>query len=97
MNRIIASTFASLISLFHGVVLLVLGGATLLYFNEGTRKYDAMLSNFGLPKEGFIILIIAIWLGYVLIVGFLSTIIAMNENMERLADAVNELKDKLPK
>ena len=96
MNRIIAGTFASLISLIHGVVLLVLGGATLLYFNEGTRKYDAMLTNFGLPKESFIILIIAIWVGYVLIVGFLSTIIAMNENMERLVDAVNELKDKVP-
>ena len=55
-----------------------------------------MLTNFGLPKEGFIILIIAVWVVYVLIVGFLSTIIAMNENMERLVDAVNELKQKLP-
>ena len=96
MNRMIAGTFASLISLIHGVVLLVLGGATLIYFNEGSRKYGAMLTNFGLPKEGFIILIIAVWVVYVLIVGFLSTIIAMNENMERLVDAVNELKQKLP-
>jgi hypothetical protein len=33
---------------------------------------------------------------YVLIVGFLSTIIAINQNMERLVDAVDELRQKLP-
>ena len=94
MNRMIASTFASLISLVHIVVLLALGGATLLYFSENTRKFDSMLMNFGLAKESFIVLIIALWVGYVLLVGFFSTIIAMNENLERLVDAVNALKDK---
>lgn len=94
MNRMIANTFASLISLVHILVLFALGGATLIYFSEGTRKYDAWLSNFGLPKEGFLILIIGLWVGYVLLVGFFSTIIAMNENLERLANTLEELKNK---
>jgi hypothetical protein len=95
MNRIVAGTFASLISFIHIIVLLLLGGVTLIYFSEGAQKYNGILANLGLPKEGFIVLIIAMWVGYVFIVGFLSTIIAMNENMERLVEAVNELKEKL--
>lgn len=94
MNRLIASTFASLIAFIHAIVLIGLGGITLIYFSDNARKYDGMLAQFGMPKESFVILIIAIWIGYVLIMGVLSTLIAMNENMERLVEALNEIKNR---
>jgi hypothetical protein len=39
--------------------------------------------------------VIGLWIGYVLVVGFLSTIIAMNQNLERLVSAVDKLSEKV--
>ena len=96
MNRFIAEVFASILSLVHLVVVLGLGGLTILYFSDDKRQVAQIGSLIGISQETFILVIIAIWIGYVLVMGFLATIIAMNENLERLNKTVQELAAKLP-
>jgi hypothetical protein len=96
MNRFIAEVFASILSLVHLVVVLGLGGLTVLYFSDDKRQVAQIGSLIGISQETFILVIIAIWIGYVLVMGFLATIIAMNENLERLNKTVQELAAKLP-
>ena len=89
MNRIIAQIFASLVSLLHIAVIAVLGIATYYNFSDNAYKLDPYLSLIGLNRDLLLVAIIAVWIVYVLIVGFLSTIIPINENLERLVVAVN--------
>jgi hypothetical protein len=96
MNRVVAEAFASILSLVHFVVLLCLGGLTLLYFADDKRQVAQMSHMIGINPELFILIIIAIWISYVLVMGFLATIIAMNENLERLNKAVQDLSAKMP-
>lgn len=95
MNRMIADIFASILSFVHVVVIVVLGGATFMFFSESNRKVEQMLASFGVSRDAFIFVVIGLWIGYVLLVGFLSTIIAMNQNLERLVSAVDKLSEKL--
>ena len=95
MNRVIADIFASIISFMQVVVIVVLGGATFYFFSENTRKMDPLLNQFGLSRDVFVFVVIGLWIGYVLVVGFLSTIIAMNQNLERLVSAVDKLSEKV--
>jgi len=96
MNRFIAEVFASILSLVHLVVVLGLGVLTILYFSDDTRQIAQIGALIGISKEAFILVIIAIWIGYVLVMGFLATIIAMNENLERLNKTVQDLAAKMP-
>lgn len=96
MNRFIAEVFASILSLVHLVVVLGLGVLTILYFSDDKRQVAQIGALIGVSPEAFILVIIAIWIGYVLVMGFLATIIAMNENLERLNKTVQELATKLP-
>jgi len=88
MNRIIAQIFASLVSLLHVAVIAALGLATYYNFSDNAYKLDPYLSLIGLDRDLLLVAIIAVWIVYVLIVGFLSTIIAINENLERVVDAI---------
>lgn len=88
MNRIITQIFASLVSLLHIAVLAALGLATYYNFSDNAYKLDPYLSLIGLDRDLLLVAIIAVWIVYVLIVGFLSTIIAINENLERAVDAI---------
>ncbi len=96
MNRVVAEAFASILSLVHLVVILGLGGLTILYFADDKRQVAQISHMIGINPELFILIIIAIWISYVLVMGFLATIIAMNENLERLNKTVQELAGKLP-
>ena len=96
MNRFVAEAFASILSLVHVAVLLVLGGATIMLFSDNKRQIQQITGIFGVSPEVMIFIIIAIWVGYVLVMGFLATVIAMNENLERLNKAVQDMAAKLP-
>ena len=97
MNRLVAGTFASILSLIHLCVILGLGVLTLMYFSDNKRQINQISYMLGVSPEIFILIIIAAWIGYVLVMGFLSTIIAMNENLERLQKTVEDLSAKLPR
>jgi hypothetical protein len=88
MNRIIADIFASLVSLLHIAVLAALGLATYYNFSDNAHKLDPYLRLVGLDRDLLLVAIIAVGIVYVLIVGILSTIIAINENLERAVDAI---------
>jgi hypothetical protein len=88
MNRIIAQIFASLVSLLHVAVIAALGLATYYNFSDNAYKLDPYLRLIGLDRDLLLVAIIVVWIVYVLIVGFLSTIIAINENLERAVDAI---------
>ena len=96
MNRYVAGAFASILSLVHLAVVLGLGLLTLLYFSDDKKQVNQISYMIGISPEIFILVIIAVWIGYVLVMGFLATIIAMNENLERLHKAVEDIAAKLP-
>ena len=96
MNRYVAGVFASILSLVHLAVILGLGALTLMFFSDNKRQVTQISSFLGVSPEAFILVIIAVWIGYVLVMGFLATIIAMNENLERLHKTVQDLSAKLP-
>jgi glycerol-3-phosphate acyltransferase PlsY len=96
MNRVVASAFASILSLVHLAVILGLGGLTIMFFSDNKRQINQLSYMIGVSPEAFILVIIAIWIGYVLVMGFLATIIAMNENLERLQKSVEEMAKRLP-
>lgn len=95
MNRVIADLFASIIAFMHVIVMVMLGGATFYFFSDNTRKIDPFLAQIGVSRDAFLFAVIALWIGYVLVVGFLSTVIAMNQNLERLVTAVDRLAEKI--
>ena len=96
MNRIIAQIFASLVSLLHIAVLAALGLVTYYNFSDNAYKLDPYLRLIGLDRDLLLVAIIVVWIVYVLIVGFLSTIIAINENLERLVAEVKALPKGQP-
>lgn len=95
MNRVVASAFASILSLVHLAVILGLGGLTIMFFSDNKRQINQLSYMIGVSPEAFILVIIAIWIGYVLVMGFLATIIAMNENLERLHQEIQKLATRL--
>lgn len=96
MNRVIAGAFASILSLIHGIVLIGLGLLTIMFFSDDKRQITQFSNMVGVSPEAFILVIIAIWIGYVLVMGILATFIAMNENLERLQTTLERISAKLP-
>jgi TRAP-type C4-dicarboxylate transport system permease small subunit len=90
MNRVIAEIFASLVSLMHIAVLAALAFATFYHFSDNAPGLDPYLSLIGLDRDWFLVALAAVGIVYVLIVGILSTIIAINQNLERLVVAIQE-------
>jgi hypothetical protein len=50
---------------------------------------------FGIDDRYIIGFVIAAWIGYVLLTGLLSTAVAINENLERLNEKLDDLTGKL--
>ena len=84
MNRFIARVFASIIGFVHFVVLGALCATWVGFFGESGKAVRESMQQNNVPSEivGFFLFGLAV--AYVLVVGFLSTIISANENLERL-------------
>jgi hypothetical protein len=93
MNRLIAKFFAAIVGLIHVITLGALAFTCIAVFGEdGKTLRDSMNQN-NIPPAVVGLILFGLAVGYVLVVGFVSTVIAANENLERL----NERLDKLPK
>ena len=95
MNRFIASAFAGILSLVHIVVIAGLGFLTIAAFSEDRRQLAQIRGMFGIYERYLIGFIIAAWIGYVLLTGLLATAVAINENLERLNEKLEELPGKM--
>jgi hypothetical protein len=90
MNRLFAQLFAGLVGTIHATVLLFLGFAvlgTLLNLNQAQPIVELIAAGPPqLPPEWrSLLVILSVALGYILLMGVLSTLIAINQNLERLA------------
>ncbi len=97
MNRFIAQIFAGILSLVHLVVIIGLGLVTLAAFSEDKRSLSSIGHAFGFGFDDRYILFIVFlcWVGYVLLMGIISTFISINENLERLNAKLEELPGKM--
>ena len=95
MNRFIANAFAGILSLVHIVVIAALGFMTLAAFTEDRRQLATIRNLFGIDERYIIGFVIAAWIGYVLLTGLLSTAVAINENLERLNQKMDDLTTRL--
>ncbi len=92
MNRWVADVFASIIAFVHSVVLIALVGVAALLYGDQKTTMPPIL-GYSFSKEIMLFILVGAFLGYVLLMGFISTVIAMNQNIERLTAAVEKLKD----
>ena len=92
MNRLIAKVFASIIGLIHLLTLGSLGVTWIAFFGENGKSVRESMHQNNVPPEvvGFILFALAV--AYVLVVGFVSTVISVNENLERLHDKLDKLQ-----
>jgi len=95
MNRFIASAFAGILSIVHIVVIAALGFMTIAALSEDRRQLATVRNLFGIDDRYIIGFVIAAWIGYVLLTGLLSTAVAINENLERLNQKLDELPGKM--
>jgi hypothetical protein len=95
MNRFIANAFAGILSIVHIVVIAGLGFMTIAALSEDRRNLAQIRNLFGVDERYVIGFVIAAWIGYVLLTGLLSTAVAINENLERLNEKLDQLPGKL--
>ena len=95
MNRFIANAFAGILSLIHIVVIAGLGFMTIAALSDDRRQLSTLRNLFGVDERHVIFIVIALWIGYVLFTGLLSTAVAINENLERLNEKLDEVSGKL--
>ena len=91
MNRAIANLFARLVSVLHVAVIGGLALIALRFYSEDANDISFFLMLLGIPKDAFAIVLISIFIGYVLVVGFLSTVISINSNMENINERLQKL------
>ena len=97
MNRWIASIFAGLLAVLHVFVLLGgVGSIAYYYSNDGVMFRGAVIAggtSIGIDGDlAFFLLLASLFFAYVLLIGFLSTIVAINANLERLHKTLSAAK-----
>jgi hypothetical protein len=90
MNRFIARVFSWLLAVLHLVFILVLAGTVIDFYADNNYAVRAALLNFGFNPNLFPLIIISVFFSYVIVMGILSTFVAMNENLEKLIDKVKD-------
>ena len=95
MNRYISLIFSKLVSLLHILVMSGLALAAFAYYSDDSRNFRILVSSLGIPRDAFAFVLAGCFIVYVLIVGFLSTIISINTNLEKINDRVEKLSDTL--
>jgi hypothetical protein len=95
INRWIASVFAGLLTVIHLVVLVALLGIILLYFSDN-HQFRNLPAAFGVNDNGFLAIVAVTFVIYVLVVGALATLIAINQNLERLNKAIAQQRNPAP-
>lgn len=95
MNRWIAWIFAGLLAVLHVIVLLG-GVGTIAYYysDDGMMFRGAVIAGgayIGIDGDlAFVLLLAACFFAYVLFIGFLSTIVEINVNLERIHKKLSE-------
>jgi len=87
MNRFIAKIFSGFLALIHIGYILFLIGAIVAFYSKDNPIRDLFL-QLGIPQGSFLIFIFATFIGYVLVMGLLSTFVAINDNLERLYETI---------
>jgi len=87
MNRLVAEAFANLLGVVH---LIVLVGLVAFAFSDGLPQPLEALEGVPKPPEGLpnplAALVLAV--GYLVLMGVVTTLVAINRNLERIAAAM---------
>lgn len=95
MNRWIASIFAGLLAVLHVLVLLGGVGTVVYYYSDDGMMFRGAViaggASIGIDGDlAFFLLLAVCFFAYVLLIGFLSTIVAINANLERIYRKLSE-------
>ena len=86
MNRWIAQCFSLIVSAIHITVIIVLITSIIAYFSSDINERQQLAH--GLSDFAVIISFVGAFCIYVIIMGAISTLIAINENIERLNETI---------
>lgn len=91
MNRIFASLFAAVVGVVHVLVLAGLIVAAVAIFTDlpqlSVVRSEVQQTAGQVPAS---VALIATFIGYVLLMGLVSTLVSINSNLERLASSVDK-------
>lgn len=83
-NRLVAKIFAGLVGIIHGLFFSGIVIALIYFHSDEAKKLRELMEQAGVPYEFFDISLLMLTIAYIFIVGFISTIISINENLEQI-------------
>lgn len=88
MNRFIARVFSWLLAVLHVAFLISLFGVVVAFYSDSNSQLRSSLIALGIQPNWFLLIIIISFLSYVVIMGLLSTFVAINDNLEKLLEKI---------
>ena len=89
MNKFIAGFFGTILSFCHLAVISVLGYIIYLALKGGNLE---ALAEFGIGPDDSIMIVVGVFVLYVLIAGFLSTIVSMHNELVLIREEIKKLQ-----
>ena len=91
MNKLIANIFSELLSIIHVILIGLLIYITFEYHqNQKSLLSNTFLDEYIKTTISFYLIIFAIFIFYVLVIGTISTIISINENLTDINKKITE-------
>jgi uncharacterized membrane protein len=88
MNRFIARIFSWMLSSLH--ILIIISLVTIIYkYHHNKNTFVALFGNNADNDSLVYSVVFALFLLYVMIMGLLSTFVAMNDNLEEIKEKLN--------
>jgi hypothetical protein len=90
MNKFIASTFSELLSLLH---IVVIGGLViaLISYHQNKQSLVTFLGPEATEPVYVYVMALIVFVGYVLVMGALSTLVSMNEYLKDISEKIDRL------
>jgi hypothetical protein len=90
MNKFIANTFSGVLSLLH---LLFIGGLVLalISYHQNKQSLVAFFGHEAAEPVYVYVIALVVFLGYVLVLGALSTLVSINEYLKDISKKIDRL------
>lgn len=84
MNRFVAKAFSVVLATLHLVFFGAVAVVAFNYFDKDSNDIKDAIYQMGLSNQQVVALLVGGCLGYILIMGVISTFVAINENLEAI-------------
>jgi uncharacterized membrane protein (DUF485 family) len=83
-NRLVAKIFGGLVAIIHFLFFTGIVIAWIYFHSDEAKKFRELMKQADVPYECVDLFLLGVTIVYIFIVGFISTIISINENLEQI-------------